>query len=186
LKRANEGTLCASLQMTTFFQTFRQQWALSPGASAATLCQFLHCQWLELLTIISYPRKFAECSYCDVSLPPILRLVSSHRVHLSHTVYTVIQVTIHTIIYSCNHTFIHSYIHTSIRSYNLTFILSHVHTFMHTRHIHNVIHTWLYQSPRVMFSRVFSVRFFNYHCVKPQVSTNEHLTFTFLSSKVSS
>jgi hypothetical protein len=105
-----------------FFQTFGQQWALYPGTSTATLCLTLPRQRLNWFTIVSSLRKFAECLYCNVNpLPILLVLVSSHGVHLSHTVYTVVQVT-----------FICSYVHTSI--------LSHI----HTQHIHHIIHTWLH------------------------------------------
>ncbi|KEH32662.1 hypothetical protein MTR_4g133385 [Medicago truncatula] len=46
------------------------------GASIATLCQFLHRQRLDLFTIVSSPRKFAECLYCYISPPPILPVLS--------------------------------------------------------------------------------------------------------------
>ncbi|KEH28161.1 hypothetical protein MTR_5g070595 [Medicago truncatula] len=36
----------------------------------------LYRQRLDLFTIISSPRKFAECLYCDVSPPPILPILS--------------------------------------------------------------------------------------------------------------
>ncbi|AES75787.1 hypothetical protein MTR_6g059610 [Medicago truncatula] len=38
--------------------------------------RFLHRQRLDLFTIVSSPRKFAECLYCDISPPPILPVLS--------------------------------------------------------------------------------------------------------------
>jgi hypothetical protein len=116
-----------------FFQTLDQQWALSPGASAATLCQVLPRQRLDLFAILSSLRNSAECLYYDVSLPPILPVLSCLSSHRSYTVHTN-----HT---SYIHTFMHSYIHAFIQSYIHTLILSHIHTLMHAQHIHGIIHT---------------------------------------------
>ncbi len=82
----------------------------SQGASAATVCWVSYHQWPDLFTIISTPRKFAECLYCAVSPPPILHVLScsiespvicSLYCRLSHV-----------------HTFMHSCIHTSILLYS--------------------------------------------------------------------
>jgi hypothetical protein len=52
---------------------------------------------------------------------------------------------------------LHPYIRTFIQSYIHTLILSHIHIFMHTQYIHNIIHTWLHQSPKVLFGCILSV-----------------------------
>ena len=105
-----------------FFQTFGQQWALPLGGIDRYLVSGLPRQWLDLFTITSSLRKFAECLYCDVTPPPILPVLShfiEFTCHMQLYRRTVIQVTF-------IHKFIQLYIHTSI--------LSHV----HTQHIHNI------------------------------------------------
>jgi hypothetical protein len=92
------------------------------------------------------------------------------------------------------HTLIHSYINTFTCSYIHTLILSHIHTLI--TFIHSYIHAYTtytqshsYMIASVTQSHVRPYLFssvFIYHCIKPRVSTNKHLTFTFLSSKVSS
>jgi hypothetical protein len=52
---------------------------------------------------------------------------------------------------------LHPYIHALIQSYIHTLILSHIHTFMHTQYVHNVIHAWLHQLPKVLFGYILSV-----------------------------
>ncbi|KEH17627.1 hypothetical protein MTR_0004s0350 [Medicago truncatula] len=59
-----------------FFQTFYQQWAYPRRHELLPCDRFLHCQRLDLFTMVSSPRKFAECLYCDVSPPPILPVLS--------------------------------------------------------------------------------------------------------------
>jgi hypothetical protein len=79
--------------------------------------------------------------------------------------------------------FIHSYINTFTYSYTHTFIHSYIHAYTTYTQSYSYMIASVTQSHvrPYLFSSVFI-----YHCVKPQVSTNEHLTFTFLSSKVSS
>ena len=102
---------------------------LSPQqASVATLCRVLHRQRLDLFTIISSPRKFAECLYCDGSPPPILHVLSRFiELPVTFSPYKSYK--------------LHSYIHAFIQSYIHTLILSHIHTLMHAQHIHDIIHT---------------------------------------------
>jgi len=99
---------------------------LPQEASVHTLCQVLHHRWLDLFTIISSPRKFVECLYCDVSPPPILPVLS--RFIESHLSYTV-----------CQSYKLHSYIH--------TLVLSYVHIYTHSC-VQNIyatsIYTWLH------------------------------------------
>jgi hypothetical protein len=96
---------------------------LSPQeASVASLCQASPHQRLNLCTIISSPRKFAECLYCDVNQSPILPILS--RFIKSSVICSFYSRTNHI------HTFIQSYIH--------TLILSHIHTFIYTQHIRNI------------------------------------------------
>jgi hypothetical protein len=92
---------------------------LSPQeASVATLCRVLHHQWLNLFTIISSPRKLAECLYCDVSPPPILPVLSCFIE--SPVIYS-----------SYNHTFIQSYINTFTYSYIHIYITHTQYQFIH-------------------------------------------------------
>jgi len=100
-----------------FLQTFGQQWALSPKDTSCYLVPGFTPSAARLFTKTSSPRKFAECLYYNVGLPPIaiFCLVSSsssvicnYTVVQSSTVHTVIQITfIHSFI-----TIIHSYINT--------------------------------------------------------------------------
>jgi hypothetical protein len=92
----------------------------------------------------------------SIHLPSYLScLVSSS--YPSYTIYAVMQVTfIHSYIhYPTVHSYIniftHSYIHPFTQSYIHTLILSNIHTFMHTQYIHHIIHTWLHQSPIILF-----------------------------------
>jgi len=101
-----------------FFQTFDRLWA--------TLHQVLHRQWLDLFTIISSPRNFAERLYCDVSLPPsYLSCLVSSSSPVTYSIYS--------------HT---NYIHTFIHQ-----ILSYIHICTHPC-VHSMctisIHTWLH------------------------------------------
>ena len=108
------------------FQTFDQQWAISQEASVVTLCQILHCQWLNLFTIIPSPRKFAKCLYYNDDPFPILPVLS----HLVESIYLIQYI----------HSYkLHSYIHRSI--------LSYIHICTHSC-VHSIctisIHTWLH------------------------------------------
>jgi len=75
--------------------------------------RFYPPQRLDLFTIISSPRKFAECLYCDVTPPPILRVLSRFIEFACH-----MQLHSRTVIYSLysQTSHIHSYIHTIIHS----------------------------------------------------------------------
>jgi len=102
-----------------FFQTLGSTMGFIPQeTSVATLCRILPRQQLNLFTIISSPRKFAECLYCDVSPPPILHVLSRFVEFTYH-----MQLYSRTVIYSLySHTnHIHSYIHTITHSYINTF-----------------------------------------------------------------
>jgi hypothetical protein len=126
LKHTSGRTLRVGLQNGDFFQILLVNNGLYPQeAFVATLCLTLPRQRLDWFTIISSPRKFVECLCCDVSPPPVLPVLS--RFIKSPVIYT-----------SYSHT---NYIHTFIHSYIHTLILSHIHTFIHTQHIHNIIHT---------------------------------------------
>jgi len=95
--------------------------------SVTTLHRVLPRQRLDLFTIISSPRKFAECLYYDVSPPPILPVLSRFIEFACH-----MQLHSRTIIYSL-------YSQTShIHSYNYTFMHEYFHTLMHTQHKHNI------------------------------------------------
>ena len=95
--------------------------------SVATLYQVLPRQRLDLFTIISSPRKFAECLNCDVTPPPTLHVLSRFIEFTCH-----IQIYSRTIIYSLYSQASH------IHSYNYTFIHEYFHTLVHTQHIHNI------------------------------------------------
>ena len=146
-----------------FFQTFDPQMATSSRllvnnglytqeTSVATLCRVLPCQRLNLISIISYPRKLAECLYCDVTPPPILPVLSRFIEFTCH-----MQLYSRTVIYSLyNHT---NHIH--------TLILSHINAYTsytphHSHMIALVIQSLV--SPYV-FSSVFT-----YHCWNKGVS----------------
>jgi len=116
---------------------------LSPQeVSVATLCQVSRRQWPDLFTIISSPRKFVECLYCNVDPLPILLVLSRVVESIYHIQY----------IHSYK---LHSYIHISIHQY------FHIHIYTHSC-IHIIyttsIHTWLHQSSRVLFGRIPSVQ----------------------------
>lgn len=133
-----------------FFQIFDQQWVFSQEASVSTSCRVLHHQQLDLFTIVSSSRKFAECLYCDVSPPPILPVLS--RFIESPVIYSLYNHTfIHTSIHSYNHAsiFIRLYVHSICTTSIHTFIHPYIHasilSCMHTQYIHNIIHTWPHQ-----------------------------------------
>jgi len=95
---------------------------------------------LDLFTITSSPRKFAECLYCNVTPPPILHVLS-HFIEFIRHVQLYSRAVLYNLYSHTNH--IHSYIHTITHSY--------INTFTHQR-IHNIymisIPTWLHQSPK--------------------------------------
>jgi hypothetical protein len=110
-----------------FFQTFGQQWALSPRASAANLCQASPCQRLDFVhnNIISKEvcRVFVlRCqSVSHLTCPVLFHRVTCHVEYIqSYKLRSYIS-------YINTFTFIHSYIH--------TLLLSFIHI------IHNIIHT---------------------------------------------
>ena len=119
LRRANRGTLCAGLQMAISSKLWVNNGLYPQETSVTTLYQVLPRQRLDLFTIISSPRKFAECLYCDVTPPPILPVLSRFiEFHLSYAiiqsyshlrfVQSYEQVTfIHTIIHSYMNIFTH-------------------------------------------------------------------------------
>ena len=123
LKRANGGTLCVGLQTTTSSRLLGQQWALSPRDISCYLVPGFTPYAARLFTKTSSPRKFAECLYYNVGLPPIaiFCLVSSRSSVICN--YTVVQSsTVHTVIQI---TFIHSF----IQLYIHTLILSHINAY---------------------------------------------------------
>jgi len=114
--------------MTTFSRLWVNNELYSQETSVATLYRVLPRQRLDLFTIISSPRKFAECLYCDVSPPPILPVLSCFIEFACH-----MQVYSRTVIYNLySHTnHIHSYIHTITHSYINTFITYTQYQFIH-------------------------------------------------------
>ena len=135
-----------------------------PGGIISTLCRASPRQRLNLFTIISSSKKFAECLYYDVSPPPILPVLS--RFIESHLSYTVIQLYGHTKLY------IHPY---KLHSYNHTLILSRIHTLMHTQHIHSInSHVFASVTQNLVWVYLFSL-VLNYRCAKQQVPTNGQL-----------
>jgi len=140
-----------------------KQWVFSQEASVATLCRASPHQRLNVFTIITSPRKFTECLYCDVSPPPILPVLS-HFIE-SHLSYTVIQLYGHTKLYIHPYK-LHSYIHTIIHSYINTFTYSYIHAYTTYTQRHSYMVAlvtqslvWLYP-----FSSVLT-----HHCAKQQV-----------------
>ena len=125
LRRANGETLCVGLQMVTSSRLWVNNGLYPLETSVATLYQVLPLQRLDLFTIISSPRKFAECLYCDVTPPPILHVLSRFIEFTCH-----MQLYSRTIIYSLYSQISH------IHSYNYTFIHEYFHTVMHTQHKH--------------------------------------------------
>jgi len=120
-----------------FFQTFDQP--------LATLCQVLHRQWLDLFTVISLQGSLLSvCTATSVHPPSYLSCLVSSSSPVTYSIYS------HT---NYIHTFIHPYIHTSILSYVHIYTHSCVHIIYTTS-----IHTWLHQSPRVLFGRIPSVQ----------------------------
>jgi len=123
----------------------------------ATLCRILHRQRLNFFTIVSSPKKFVECLYCDVSPPLILPVLS--RFIESSVTYNL-------------------YIHTLIHSYINTFIYTHIHadttSFIHgcISHPESCLVVSLQFGPHLSLCQTTS-------------STNEQLAIILLSSRVS-
>jgi len=139
-----EKTLCADLQMATSSRLWVNNELYPQETSVATLYRVLPRQRLDLFTIISSPRKFAECLYCNVSPPPILHVLSRFIEFTRH-----MQSYSRTIIYSL-------YIHTLIQLYIHTLILSHINAYSsYTQYqfIHGCI-----SHPKSCFGRIPSVR----------------------------
>jgi len=141
---------------------------LSPQkASVATLCQDLHRQWLDLFTIIPFPRKYVECLYCAVIPLSILScFVSFHRV-TRHIQF----------IWSFkSHSYVHGFMHPHIN----TFMYSHIHAYTTHMHIqHQFTHGCINRSESIpVVSLRFGPRSFQV------ASSNKRTTWTL--SKVSS
>jgi len=127
LKNAEGRTLCVGLEMVTSSRLLINNGLSPQEASVATLCRTSPHQWLDLFNnIISMEVCLVFVPRCQ-SASHLICHVSSHRVHLSHTV-----------IYSYK---LHPYIHTFINPYNHTSIISCIHTFMRTQHVQHVIYT---------------------------------------------
>jgi len=152
LKHAKGRTLRGHLQMATSPRPSIDNELSSQGASTATVCQVSHRQWPDLFTITSTPRKFAECLYCDVSLPPILHIMSC----------SIESPVICSLYGRSNHilTFIHSCIHTSI--------LSYTHTFKRTQHTqYQFTHDCISRPEScLVISHQFNHQFFQVACPK--------------------
>ena len=107
-----------------FFQTFYQQRAFSPRGISCYLVPGFTPSMIRFVhdgTIVNEVCRVFELR-CQ-SPSHLTCLISSHRVHLLHTIHTVIQLYSRkscTTIHSCIHTFIN------------TFICSHMHTFKRT------------------------------------------------------
>jgi len=131
-------------------------------ASIATLCRVLHRQRIDLFTIISSPRNFVECLYCDVSPVPILPVL--YRFIKSPVIYRLYILTfthsyIQTFIHSHIHTYIHTYIHTIIHSYINTFTYSYTsYTRHHSYMVASVTQNFVWSDP---LSSVLT-----HHCVQ--------------------
>jgi len=140
LRRANGETLYVGLQIETSSRLLVNNGLYPQKTSDATWYWVLPHLQLGLFTKTSSPRKFAECLYYNVGLPPILHILSRFIEFIRH-----MQLYSRTVIYS-------SYSHTNhIHSYILTIMHSYINTFAH-QCIHNIymisIPTWLRQSPK--------------------------------------
>ncbi|KEH17457.1 hypothetical protein MTR_0014s0390 [Medicago truncatula] len=132
-----KNTLC---QFTNgdFFQTFGQQWALSPrdiscylvlGFTPSTV-QFVHSNIIFKEVCRVFVLRYQSASH-------LTYLVSFHRVYLS---YTVIQLHFHI--------FTHSHIHTSIHSYNHAFINIFTYSYVHAYTAYPQHHPYMAASVR--------------------------------------
>jgi hypothetical protein len=114
-------TLYADLQMATSSRLLVKHWVCSPtGISCYLVPDFTPSTARFLFTIISSPRNFAECLYCDVSPLPILPVLSHFIEFICHNpVYTLI----HPFTQHTNHV-VHARSHLSLRSYSLLSVRS--------------------------------------------------------------
>jgi len=135
-----------------FFQTLSQQWAFSPKDISCYLIPGFTSSAARLVHNNTISKDVCRVLYCDVSPPPILPVLSRFIEFACH-----MQLYSRTVIYSLySHTnHIHSY-----KSHSFIQI-----TFIHTNHIRSYksrsfiqlyIHTWLHQSPKVLFGRILS------------------------------
>jgi len=173
LKHAEGRTVCASLQMATSSRLSINRWL--PCVRFYTVNGSICSQWYlykEVCRVFVLRRRSTLHLTC---------LVSSHQVHLSHIVYTVIQIT-----------FIHSYIHTSIHQYFHMFIYTHIHAYTsYTQHqfIHGCISrpesclvVSLQFSPQlfqVVSHKQWTTWVYLLSCFKWLVLNNGQLEFTF-------
>jgi len=110
--------------------------------------QLLPCAWF-------YPVNDSICSQWYHLQWRLLSVATVMSVYLPSYLSCLINFTDHIQLYSRTksylHPYIHAFIHTFIHQY-----FSRSHTFMCIQHIHNVILTWLHQSPRVLFGCILS------------------------------
>jgi len=140
-----ERTLCANLQIATSFRLLFQTMGFSPRRHQLLLCAGLHPINGSICSIISSPRKFAECLYYDVSPPLILHVMSR-----------LIESTCHI---QCMQSYkLHSYIDTFTYSYIHAYI---TYTQHHSDMVALVTHGFIWSHP---FSSVLT-----HHCVKQHV-----------------
>ena len=105
------------------FQTFNQQWAISPRGISCYLVPYFTPSMAQFVHDNTISKEVFGCLYCNVDPLPISLVLSCLIKSICH------------IQYMYNHT---SYIHTFIHSYINTFICSYIHTFMRTKHIHSI------------------------------------------------
>jgi hypothetical protein len=171
LKHADGSTHCADLQMAT--SSSGQQWVFSPRGLSCylvpgftpSMAQFVHNNMISKEVCRVFVLRYQSASH--LTYP-----VSFHRVACH--IQFIQSYKLHPYIHSCIHTIIHSYINTVMYSY------IHIYTTYTQHHSHMITLVTKILFWSCLFSSVFT-----YHCVKPQVSTHEHLTFTS-SLKVSS
>jgi len=143
----------------------------SQGASVANVCQVSYCQWPNLFTITSTPRKFAECLNCAVSVPP-----TSHVMSCSIESPVV-----------CSSYGRSSHIHTFMHQHINTFIYSHIQAYT----THNTHNTNSHMIASVAQSLVWSIslqfspqlRFIFFFLPSGKSYITDSLRFIFLSSK---
>jgi hypothetical protein len=129
--------------------------------------QLLPCAWLHpingsiLFTIISKEVCRVFVLRCQSTLQ-VICLVSSHQVHLSHTVYSRTN-HIHVFIHSITRTFIHPFIHSFMHYYFHSYAAyTQHHSYITILINHNLV--WLYP-----FSLIFT------HCCVKQIACKDLL-----------